>query len=458
MKYLLLFFFIFGLVYPADSQEIWLSDAKSRTNLLFYLHEESEDKDSFTRFFPFYSYKRHSSLVQDELSFWPFFASYELSKNPIPTILPYSGNFQWSTAAFLSLGSSRIEPAQAKEVSTMVSFLLMTYSQETYIKDKYLCRSWYSLPLLSYYHSESLMKDNTIISNTEFGNPFFSLNDIRIQSQNLYYPVFQWAFNPFSLVLGEDSFKIAYQGRWGKDHQWELFSWDCFSLFSISTTFDQYPGSQYHRFSQFEMNTEKGLQDLFASRLSSPTTRMGILSPFIVWQTNPSGTFSCQVLPLFYYHRDGDDSVWKFLLLGLETGSKGFRFAPDFSKLFPFYYHDPSCGRWDVLWPLFYYQENPVLPGYKMKFRFIFDYHTFTNSQGKSYGHLTLLEGFLLAYNSQETRSQIEIFPGGFIFGYYEYETELQWRFLGCGYEDNPQQESIQLFFIKIPIRYKRTK
>lgn len=340
----------------------------------------------------------------------------------------------------------------------MVSFLLMTYSQETYIKDKYLSRSWYSLPLLSYYHSESLMKDDIIISNTEFGNPFFSLNDIRIHAQSHYYPVFQWAFNPFSLVLGEDSFKIAYQGRWGKDQEWNLLSWDCFSLFSVSTTYDQYPGSQYHRFAQFEMNTEKGIQELFATKLSSPTTRMGILSPFILWQTNPSGSFSCQFLPFFYYHREEQEYVWKFLFLGLETGSKGTRFAPDFSKFFPFYYHDASCGRWDILWPLFYYQENPVLPGYKMKLRFVFDYHELSNSQGKTYSHLALLEGFLLSYNSQETRSQLEIFPGGFIFGYYEYETELQWRLLGCGYEDNQQQEAIQIFFIKIPIRYKRVK
>lgn len=431
------------------------TEPKSETNLWFYVHEENDENDSFTRVFPLYSYRRKSSQLQDEFSFWPFFSSYESAKNPIPSTLPHSGSFQWNTFAFLSLGSSRIDPAQVKETSTMVSFLFLTYSQETYVKDEYLSRSWYSLPGLSYYHSESLTKEGITISNTEFGNPLFSLNDIRIQDKDNYYPVYYWAFSPASLVLGEDSFKIISQGRWGRDQQMEILSWDAFALFSVSTTFSQYPGAEYHRFAEFEMNLGKGAENLFNPKLSSPTTRLGILSPFLLWESNPSGAFSCQLLPLFYYHSHGKQSSLKLLPLGLEIGSEGVRFAPDFTKFFPLVYHDSGYGRWDILWPVFYYQENPVIPGYHMKFRFILDYRSVQNSQGDFLKHITLLEGFLLSYHAQSGRRQLEILPGGLLFGYYEYETEFQWRVLGFGYEENPERDSLQLFFIRIPIHYK---
>lgn len=439
---------------PTPSTATLANPESHRTNLMFYLEDVYGEDNYLIRFLPFYTYRRNRDLLQDELFFWPLLAGYEVARNPIPNVMMHCGNFQWHCFPFLTLGGSRIYATESREVSTMISFLMLTFSQETYIKNEYWSRQFYSLPAMSFYHSESVFYKNYEFHNTTIGTPLFFLEDIQIKYQDQLYPVYEWAVHPLSLVLGKDSFQIMYHGRWGRDRRFEICNFDGFSLLSISTSFAEYPGAEYQRFIWNQSDTEKGLQQLFAPRIAFPTTRLGILYPFLVFETNPDSSFAWQILPLFCYASNQNRFSFQLLPFFLKFDSEGthFNIAP---KFFPLVYHDERINRWDILWPLFYYQKNPAFPETRWEFRFVASYQKTMTVQNESWQKFSLIEGLLLSYHDSDNKKNLEILPGGLLFGFYDNESEFQWRILGCGYEDTPQKRSLQILFIKIPLQYK---
>ncbi len=441
---------------PNTSEISNKENSPQRFNLLLYSEEWTNDTNYLVNFLPFYNYQRNRDILQDNLLFWPLLAGYEVSRNPIPTTIPHIGNFEWYSIPLFSLGGSIVYPTESREVSSIVSFLLMTFSREIYVKDEYSSREWYSLPVLSFYHSETLFRKNFHLSNVIIGNPLFYVQDSQIEYKDQFFSGYEWAIHPLSLALGKDSFYIAYQGRWGRDRKFEILGCDGFSLFTISTTFSQYPGAEYQRFRQYGSDVEQGTSQLLNSKLSFPTTRLGFLYPFIMFETNPNAGFRWQILPLFHYYSEKEKYAFQILPLFLEINQEGLSFRPS-PKFFPLIYHDEMYQRWDILWPLFFYQNNPDYSGKKLGCRFLFQYENISSIPSlEAKTNFSLVEGLLLSYNSSNsTNSQLEILPGGILFGYYETATEFQWRVLGCGYEDTPQRRSLQILFIKIPLQYK---
>lgn len=429
---------------PPDAQAI------QRTNWLLYVYEETAGY-RFTRLLPFYSYTTYPDRFQDEFWFWPLLAGYEVAKTPAPTPFPYGLQFHWYTLPFLTLGKAQVNPEQELQTSTLVSLLLMTYFQERQIQDKYFSRSWYSLPFVSYYHSENLREENTEIANTTCGNPLFSWSDIRIIRNRQLFPVYEWALQPLALLLGNDSCQLLHNARWGRDYLLDLFSLDPFALFSIRTTFSQYPGEAYHRFAKFSTSQTQGLQELFTVPLAFPKSRLGILSPLLVFESSPGGLFSWQFLPFFAYSAQNGKSHFYILPLALEIGSDGLAFSPQ-PKFFPLLYHDAMYGSWDILWPIFQYVANPVFPWWRFTARFLLDYQYQEDAQGRPVVDFSLVERLLCSYRSTPDSTVFEILPNGILFGYYHDTNYYQWRFLGFGYLENAQSRFLQLFFIQIPM------
>ena len=178
-------------------------------------------------------------------------------------------------------------------------------------------------------------------------------------------------------------------------------------------------------------------------------------------ETNPSGTISWQLLPLFYYAATDqpESSRYQFnlLFLGLQLGSSGTRFA-FVPRLFPLLYHDRAYGSWDILWPLFRYSDNPAYPRQRISMRLIFEYQNSSDISGKDSITLTVGEGLLLSYHSQTGGSRLELLPAGLLFAYQKTEEEYSWRFLGFGYRETSARQFLQLLFINIPIGYKNLR
>lgn len=425
-----------------------------RINLLFYLYEQTEDGSIHKKFLPFYSYQNNTSTLSDHFFFWPFLSAYKNTKNPLPTSFPHATEFDWASIPLLSLETSRIYPHDMKESSSFISFLFMSYFQETYIQQKYSAKSFYSLPLLTLYHTENLIEKDYSITKTDIGTFLALIEDINIQYKEQIYPVHDISIHPLGDILGDDIPRITRHARWGKDRLFQIFSWSSFSLFKMSQTYSVYPGAEYEYFVRYECNTSRGLERLFNNPPTVPITTMGILSPFFEISTSPQGLCDWQLLPLFTYHSDKNEYTFKFLPLGLEFGSKGIFFNPTLDKFFPICYHDTAKNRWDILWPLAYYQEDPLIPSKTFHIRLLCHYEQFNNSQGIKTTDFSLLEGFLLSYKSHSDFSSFEILPAGFLLGYYEYENELELRLLGCGFEKTAEKTSLQFLFLKIPISF----
>jgi hypothetical protein len=385
----------------------------------------------------------------EQFWFWPLFIGYEVKKNSSAPF-PHDLEFAWYNLPFLSMANGNIE--QDVQTSTTLSFLLMTYFQEVYVQEKYTSRAWYSLFLFSSYNSETLWEDDKKIANVSWTNPLFSFQDTHILLNKQIFPVYEWEISPAALLLGDDSPQIVRQARWGNDHLFQLFSLNSFSLFTISTSFYSYPGSRYQHFLQYE--TEESEAKLFASSMAFPKNRMGFFAPFLVFETSPDGSFAWQVLPLFSYSSQNYKHHFYILPLFLDLGSEGvaLSFQP---KFFPLFYHDELYGTWDILWPVFCYTDNPDMPDQRFTMRFIIDYHITQNRQKKNTVDFSLLERLLASYQYQEKSTQLEVLPGGILFGYYEDDTKTEWRILGCGYQSTSHSDYLQILFIKIPWKDK---
>lgn len=423
--------------------------APYRSNWLFYLYEENPHY-RFNRLMPFYSYTTYPNRLRDEFWFWPLLAGYETGKSPAPTTSPFAVDFQWYTFPFLTLGNSQLNNTEDIQTTTLVSFLFMTYFQERQVQDRYLARSWYSLPVFSYYHSENLHQQNLDVGTTSWGNVLFSWRDTSIVYRKTIYPAYDWALNPLSLLLGEDALCLFRHARWGRDHLLQIAALDSFSLFSISTTFAQYPGSSYRRFLQ-SAGGEKGLSELMQAPLVSPHTRLAILSPLLEFETSPAGFFSWQFLPLFRYVAQGQDTHFYLLPLCLELGSDGVRLSPQ-AKWFPLLYHDEMYGSWDILWPLFRYVQDPALPSTRFTMRLVMDYQRWQDGRSENCYDFSLLERLLLSYQQKGGATNLEVLPAGLLFAYSSKNQEYQWRLLGFGYGESPQDRYLQLLFFKLSL------
>lgn len=445
--FLSIFLYCIGMI-CGQNGDTESTDGFYSSNWLIYLYEETPSYRS-TRVIPLYSYTRYPNRMKDQFSLWPLLVGYEVSKNPVPTIFPYAVEHQWYSVPFLTAGSLSVSQEEDVETSTMVSFLLMSYFQEQVVEDKYFVRDWYSLPLLSYYHSEILWEGNVEIHSTSWGNPFFSIQDTHIIQRRQVFPIYDWSIEPASLLLGEDSLKILRHARWGRDHIMQMFALDSFSLFSFSTTFSLYPGAHYHRFLYYETGREDGVTNLMKTSVAFPKTRIAIFSPWIVVESSPAGYFSWQLLPLFYYKSEGAASHFYLLPLCLEFGTDGVRFAPQ-PKLFPLVYYDDMYGSWDILWPLFHYVDNPAIPEECFTVRFLVDYRRRSDDAERTSTDFSLLERLLLSYQADPSSTQLELLPAGILFGYYRNQDAYQWRILGCGYLETSRKAYLQLFFLKI--------
>ena len=433
-----------------DSAQESPGDQLERTNWFIYFYEQNQDH-TFQRLIPFYSYASYPNRAQDQFWFWPLLAGYEVARNPAPTTFPFGIDFNWYTLPFLTLAKQQISPTEDVYTSTLVSFLFFTYFQERQVKDQYLSYRWYSLPLMSYYQSETLWEKDLETGNTTWGSPLFSWRDVRLVHQNQVYPAYEWAFNPLSLVFGQDFLQFVRHARWGRDHLWEMFTLDSFAVFSISTTFAQYPGVQYQRFVQFETDRDKAIGELFAVPLAFPKTRLAILAPFFVFETSPSGLFSWQFLPFFSYVSRGEETAFYLLPLFLEFGTRGVRFSPQ-PKWFPLVYYDEMYGSWDILWPLFRYVDNPALPAQRLSMRFIFDYERRRDAQDRSYVDLSVLERIVLSYQHDDAKVHWQLLPGGLLFEYYADPAQYQWRVLGFGYLETTDTRYLQILFFRISL------
>jgi len=446
--------YTFILFFLLSCLPIFSEGEKTNLNLFLYVSKKNEDNSEYSKLIPFYSYRNDVLAMEDEFTFWPFLSGYHNKKNPLPATFPHATEFNWNCIPFLFLGSSKISPHHVKESSSFVSFLLMSYLQETYIDKHYAAKSFYSLPMLSLYQREILTEKEFQLDKTEVGTAISWLKDINIQYKQQKYSIYDWTMHPLCFILWDDIPRISRQARWGKDYLFELFSWSSFSLFSFSITYSVYPGAEYNYFARYECDTQQALERLFSTSSIVPFTKMGILSPFIEFSSTPQGKFTSQILPLFYYESTPEKYTCQILPLGIEFGTDGIYFRPQFKKFFPILYHDISYNRWDIFWPLAYYQKNPLFSEIIFHIRFLFHYEHYTNSQGLHFTDISILEGFLLSYKQQEKIQQIEILPAGFLLGYYKYEDEIECRLLGCGYKKTQDRTSLQFLFIKIPISY----
>jgi hypothetical protein len=460
----LLFFMgiICCLIFPLSAQETEAESGQEdiprftaeerppyRSNWLLYLYEENANY-SFHRLIPFYSYTTYPNRLRDEFWFWPLLAGYEIGKSTAPTAFPFAADFQWYTFPFLALGSSQLNKTEDIQTTTLVSFLFMTYFQERQMQDKYLARSWYSLPLLSYYHSENLWDKETEVSTIAWGSPLFAWRDTHIVYHRQIYPAYEWTFSPLSLLLGENAISLLHHARWGRDHLWQMLTLDSFSLFSIATTFSQYPGALYTRFLRADSG-ERALQSLMAVSLTSPRTRMAILSPLFVFESSPSGFFSWQFLPFFRYVAQGLDTHFYLLPLCLDFSSDGIRFTPQ-PKWFPLIYHDEMYNSWDILWPLFRYTQDVDTSAHRFTMRFIFDSQSWRDARDGSCYDFSLLERLLLSYRQKNDTYDFALLPAGLLFAYYKDEQQYHWSVLGFGYGEAANQSYLQLLFFKISL------
>ena len=451
-----LFFALFLVLCPigkAEKKNIKSDPQRSlryTSNWLLYFYEQTPNMN-YSRLIPLYSYTVHKNRLQEDFSFWPLLIGYETSKNPSSIIFPHGSVREWYCLPFATLASSNISPQEDMQTTTLLSFTLMTYFQERQLQNRYIARSWYSLPVFSYYQSESLWENDTQITKIEWGNPLFSFRDLYILKDNRIYPVYEWSIAPLALAFGKDGFEVLHHARWGKDHLFKMFSLDTFSIFEMSTTFSHYPGGKYQYFAKYEVDKDKAFQELFSNPLTFARNRLGIFSPFIVFQTSPVGDSSWQLLPFFHYASQGDKSEFNFLLLGLHFDDKGFQFQFQ-PKIFPLVYHDEMYNSWDILWPLFRYQKTPNIPEWHFRLRFVFDYYKRIDSKSKTHIEISGLERILFNYQSSEKNRRFEILPEGLLFGCYRSPGHQQWRVLGCGYLSTPQQEYLEILFIKIPV------
>ena len=125
---------------------------------------------------------------------------------------------------------------------------------------------------------------------------------------------------------------------------------------------------------------------------------------------------------MFYYESTPEKYTCQILPLGIEFGTDGIYFRPQFKKFFPILYHDISYNRWDIFWPLAYYQKNPLFSEIIFHIRFLFHYEHYTNSQGLHFTDISILEGFLFLQTTRKIQ-QMKFYQQDFI-GIYKYKRD----------------------------------
>ncbi|WP_372370293.1 hypothetical protein [Candidatus Uabimicrobium sp. HlEnr_7] len=450
IKYMMVLLFAISCVF---SQEINSTEEVERTNWLFYLYQKIGGS-TYNRVIPLYSYNRNSEQASEDFFLWPLLIGYEMRKNPYPEALPFAKQFRWYSVPILTISAhSATTTSDYMESNTLVSFSLLSFYQSRHISEKYFATSWFSLPALSYYNRELLYDTELEIDHVAFGGPLFLFEETLIRKQKKIYSANNLSIDPSFVAFGKDGFKLLQYQNWGKDSAFKFISLFNFSFFEISTTFHKYPGSRYEYFKEYDLNPEHGFRQLYLYQ-KSPTTRLGFLSPFIQVESNPNGKFSWQFLPFFHYISDAEGYQFSVIPFGMTFGSKGieFSFQP---KLFPFVYRDDQYNRWDILWPLIRYQDNPEYPQISLQILFLFEYNWQQDSEGTVSQNFNIVEQFLFHYSQDEKQTVVEVLPFGILFSFLQNDNEFQWRLAGFGYSENQRKRYLQILFFSIAVGSK---
>lgn len=424
-----------------------------RTNWLFYLYQKI-GANTYNRVVPLYSYNRNSEQASEDFVLWPLLIGYKMRKNLYPEELPFAKQFRWYSVPILTLsGHSATTGGDYIETNTLVSFSLLSFYQNRHISEKYFSTSWFSLPALSYYNRELLYDKELQFDHLAFGGPLFLFEETLIRQQKQIYNANNWSINPSFVAFGKDGFKLLQYQNWGKDMWFKFASLFSFALFELSTTFHKYPGAKYDYFREYDTNPNHAFRELYLDK-KSPTTRIGFLSPFIQIESNPNGKFSWQFLPFFHYFSDDKGYQFSIIPFGITLGSKGMQFALQ-PKIFPFVYHDEQFNRWDILWPLVHYENNPEYPKISLSVRFLFEYNWQQDSEGNISENFSIAEQFLFHYAEDRKQKVFEVLPFGILFAFLQNESGFQWRLFGFGYSENRYKRYLQVLFFNVPVGSK---
>ncbi len=221
---------------------------------------------------------------------------------------------------------------------------------------------------------------------------------------------------------GEDRFSVVDLERWGPDRQIRMFNLFNFSLFSFSRFQGRYPGSRFIRVASGKAVDE---QQSKPSASEPFVTSFGVLGPMISFRTDGHQETRWEFLPLFHYHRKGEDTDFRIipLLFHMRNGSPRISPIDNLFKLWPLLYYDEYKRRYDILWPLAYYRDDEIEDRTELRIRLLFRYF-----QKEEFTEVRLLDGLLYSHQGDDQKSSTSMLMG-YLFSAESQSAEEYYRF-----------------------------
>ncbi|MBI4612138.1 MAG: hypothetical protein HY720_00850 [Planctomycetes bacterium] len=424
----------------------------SKLNLGIY-QEETRENSGFSQLIPFYTYRYDRRSKESELVVWPLLTGYRSDEN---------SDLFFSLPILTQSGTRRLPD---RTVRGFVSLPILTVSEhETSTKGE--DRSmWFSVPLLSLSQSQTAKQDKATFRYSAYANVLFQTRDLQFDFQTPAgkeesVHVQRWAFTPFHMKKELDFF-TAKDAWWNRDRETQfLYLWD-FALFDHHVRHNRsFPGAYLDEY-EWTVQDRYDLSAIRADMIEGggevePIDHFGFLDPVFNFESNTSDYSRLEFGPFFMHRRHGDADEWHVTPLFTSFREDGVHFDPflSFQKMFPLSYYDENSGKADILWPLIHFQDQDDLKIWRVRTRFLFDYH-----ERGTYTSFDLVEGLLYDHKWGRGRREVDVL-GGVLFNQKENPPgqTSSWEILKgviYGEEETPEASYIKVFLLKFKTRDK---